>query len=116
MIIFLKVIALVIAGISLLGYGWWNRDYLSLIERIFMLSPSFGLLIIGLTPVRVLGLKKLRWLATLIFFIGIARLLIEISTDLGLPNEPDINGFHLLALGILFTGVYISWRPAISGS
>lgn len=117
MIAFLKVVALVFAGITFLAYGWGSRDYLSFIEKLFWLSPAFGLLIIGLVPFSLMNLKKRRILPTFIFLIGIAQTLKEIISDLRLPIEPDINLAHLTILGILSIGIYVVWRPhATSGT
>lgn len=111
--IILRVVALVFAGIDFLGYGWWNRDYLSLVEKIFMLSPAYGLLIIGVTPYKILSSKKLRVLATLILLIGIMQSLQEIGSDVRSPIEPDMPAviLRLIIITILGIGIYVAWKP-----
>jgi len=104
---------MIFSGIIFLGYGWWNRDYLSLIEKIFMLSPAYGLLIIAVIPYRVLALKKLRILITLILIAGIAQSLQEIESDIRSPIEPDLPAamLRLIIIAILGVGIYKAWKP-----
>jgi len=111
--IFLRIVAMIFSGIIFLGYGWWNRDYLSLIEKIFMLSPAYGLLIIAVIPYRVLALKKLRILITLILIAGIAQSLQEIESDIRSPIEPDLPAamLRLIIIAILGVGIYKAWKP-----
>jgi len=105
--------ALAFAGIIFLGYGWWNRDYLSFIEKIFMLSPAFGLIIIAVIPYKVLALNKLRILTTLIFLTGIVQSLQEIGNDIRSPIEPDVPAaiLRLVIITILGIGIYKAWKP-----
>ena len=112
MIIILKVFSILFSCVSFIGYAWFDREYLSLIEKIFMLSSAFGLLIIGVIPFRFLRLRSFRVIFTVILLTGIVRTVFGIFEALTTTGAADTNGatLHLVVLIILCMGVYFSWR------
>lgn len=113
MILFLKAVALIFAGLSFLAYGWWGREYLNLLEKMLWLSPAIGLLVIGLTPFSLLDSKKRRIPPTLICLIGIAQTLRGIVSAVGASIEPDTPAatLRIIILVILSIGIYVIWHP-----
>ena len=113
MILLLKVVALIFAGLSFLAYGWWGREDLNLLEKLLWLSPAIGLLIVGVIPFSLLISIKRKILPTLILLFGIAQTLKGIVSAVGASIEPDTPAaiLRLIILVILSIGIYVTWRP-----
>jgi hypothetical protein len=114
MIVILRAAALLLTVIVFLAYGWGDRDYLSLLAKLFWLSPAFGLLIIGIAPLRILRSYKFRILPTLVFLAGMMQVANGIIGDFQMPIEPDTNAATLRAIIFitLALGIFVAWRPA----
>lgn len=112
MYILVKIAAIIFFGLDLLGYGWWDRDYLSFIDKAFLLSPAIGLLLVGALPFSYLTNKKLQVILTIIISIGAMQTVHGIIKALGSPIEPDTPAAMLdgIVLAILIGGVYLVWK------
>jgi len=112
MYIFVKIAAIIFFGLDILGYGWWDRNYLSLTEKALLLSPAMGLLLVGVLPFSYLTNKKLKVILTIVISIGSIQTIHGIIKALGSPIEPDTPAAMLsgIVLAILVSGLYLVWK------
>lgn len=112
MIVLLKAIALIFSGILFLGYLWWDREYLSFLEKTFMLSSAYGLLIVGAMPFRFLRLRKIRVIFTVVLMIGVANSIHGIIEAVNARISVDTSAafINVIVIVILGIGIYLSWK------
>ena len=109
----LKIAALVLASFQLLGYGWWDRSNLTLIESTFWLTPAFALLIVAIIPFRLLSYAPtIRWAIAILVVVASIRLIEGIVVAWNSPIEPDTPAIalRLISLGILVASLCVVWR------
>lgn len=109
----LKIAALVLASFQLLGYGWWDRSNLTLVESALWLTPAFALLIVAIIPFRLLSYAPtIRWAIAILVVVASIRLIEGIVVAWNSPIEPDTPAmaFRLISLGILVSSLCVVWR------
>jgi len=107
-LVVLRVLALFFALISWLGYGWWDRSYLTTWGKIFMLAPMLALLAIVLTPDRM-GWAAVRWGLIPLFLFAVAKLVVDIRGDIALSDTAAIAP-RIAIGGILLLTFYLRQR------
>ncbi len=117
MIILLKVIAVLFSSVLFLGYAWFDREYLSFIEKVFMLSSAYGLLITGVIPFSFLKLKRVRVVFSTVLLIGIGQSIHRIFEAANAPVSANTTAvlLNLIILGLLSTGIYLALNKKIEG-
>lgn len=109
----LKKAALILASFQLLGYGWWDRSNLTLMESAFWLTPAFALIIVAIIPFRLLSsAPTLHWAIAALAVVASIRLIEGIVAAWNSPIEPDTPAiaFGLISLGILMSSLRVVWR------
>jgi hypothetical protein len=115
----LKIAALIFSLFHFLGYGWWDREYMSLAESIYWLLPAFSLLVIAVIPFQLMALVAPVKLGVSILFVGGAlRLFHAAIASWNSPIEPDTPAIflQLISLVILAVSGYIIWSPELRKS
>ncbi|MCW8923895.1 MAG: hypothetical protein OQK69_09760 [Gammaproteobacteria bacterium] len=112
MVILLKVLSVLFSGVFFLAYGWWDREYLTFLEKMLWLSPAYSLLIIGVFPFRFLRLKVFRLITTIVIIMGLFQLMHEAVNSINIPVEADKNAIvlYMVMSVLLGSGLYIIWR------
>ncbi|MBL8503660.1 MAG: hypothetical protein JNL78_09505 [Rhodocyclaceae bacterium] len=108
----LKIAAFFFGFIVFLGFGWWDRSDLSLLESAYWLSPAFSLLLIAVIPFRLLSANEIaKWGISALVTIGVIRLVQGMIASWNSPIEPDTPAIllRLVMLSILASSIYLIW-------
>jgi hypothetical protein len=114
----LKVAALLFACIAFIGFGWWDRSHLSLLENTYWLAPAFSLLLIAVIPFRWISSSDIaKWGVSALATIGMIRLVQGMFASWNSPIEPDTPAIllGLVMLSILASSIYLVWTEKKPG-